>query len=221
MENSVHAMGVDAAHRQHQGKTSDFFNGNLDIISGTKQRQRGQAQQKINADQGGKWDPISTANGSELIPTGLHVLEGAVFNLGGELLLVDGDVKESRDASHLPWQIGLEVVEMHEEDVRLLAALPPGAHVVKQAPPWPPVGLPRKGVPSFTDPLVEQRSRREPFLVPVRKWWADEAGCVVQRAVPLRVRSLVVLTSSHIRQQPRTAKQNPFQLFGRTCFCER
>src|SRR5918995_1886018 len=64
----------------------------------------------------------------------LHPVEGAVLDGLLPPRLLDGDVQELCDAAHLIWHIALEVGEVDEQDVRKVANLPPGAHVLPERP---------------------------------------------------------------------------------------
>jgi hypothetical protein len=61
--------------------------------------------------------------------------------------LVDGDIEELGDAAHLSWHVAFQVGEVHEQDVREVAELPPGAHVLP--------GRPEEGVAVAVHPVAE------------------------------------------------------------------
>ena len=135
----------------------------------------------------------------------LHGLEGASVNLSVKFGIIDGDADEVGDATHLTCEILLEVGEVHHEDVGKVLGVPPGLHVVEERPEGPPVLLPRVLSPRRVEPLVEHGSDRLVALLalagflPGGELGADEAGGLVERAVPHLVAELVVVHERHER----------------------
>ena len=64
----------------------------------------------------------------------LHPLERTIFQNRVPARFVDGNVEERRDVAHLSRHIALQVREVHEQDIRQVANLPPGADVLPERP---------------------------------------------------------------------------------------
>src|SRR5919205_1018813 len=102
----------------------------------------------------------------------LHPLKGAVLNNRLPLRFVDGNVEELSDATHLSRHILFEVSEVHEQDVRKVANLPPAANVLPERP---------EGMAVALQPLVEVL----PDVCGRRlDGWPDAPRRVVERLVP-------------------------------------
>jgi hypothetical protein len=94
------------------------------------------------------WAPASqkAPQGNALGSIPLHPVKRTVLEDLSPLCFVDGDVEELCDAAYLPRHILFQIREVHEQDVRKVANLPPSAHVLPKRP---------EGVAVVLQPLAE------------------------------------------------------------------
>src|SRR5215210_2098172 len=78
--------------------------------------------------------PEGTSEWNALGSVLLHPRERAVLEDLSPLPFVDRDVEELSDAAHLSRHVALEVREVHEQDVREVPELPPGADALPEGP---------------------------------------------------------------------------------------
>ena len=73
--------------------------------------------------------------GRDLVGSLAHGVETGRGDEVGEAVFVDVDVEPLRDASHLAFEIALQIRVVDEDDVRLLAHLPKGGEVMHRRAP--------------------------------------------------------------------------------------